>query len=315
MQHIKIWLPCILVLLAITAGNASQYSITFLSNRDGVYQSFRSSIAGNQMLIRQLQHRIITIENNPIPIPQLSYAEYRIREGENIFLIASKMGLDPDTLISVNNIPSIEAVQEGMTIIIPNMRGILYQVEETQTFLSLQQEYKLAPLVLKQINEITRDTLYQGEEIFIPGGKLSQDEWAYFNHRTFLPPLAGRLRVTSPMGWRQDPFTHKRTYHGGVDLGAPMGTPVRASQSGEVLHAGWAGGYGKLVIIGHRYHYKTYYGHLSSILVRKGQRVSRGDRIGLVGSTGRSTGPHLHYEIRRFSLRKNPMALSTFNHR
>jgi murein DD-endopeptidase MepM/ murein hydrolase activator NlpD len=98
-------------------------------------------------------------------------------------------------------------------------------------------------------------------------------------------------------GWRNDPFTGEREFHKGIDIVAVTGTEVRATADAVVTAAGRMAGYGKMVHLSHGYGMGTRYGHLSEILVRPGQRVKRGDVIGRVGSTGRSSGPHLHYEV------------------
>ena len=98
-------------------------------------------------------------------------------------------------------------------------------------------------------------------------------------------------------GWRNDPFTGEREFHKGLDLVAPYGTLVHAAADGVVTRAGRMSGYGKMVHISHGFGHGTRYGHLSEILVHPGQRVHLGDAIGRVGSTGRSSGPHLHYEV------------------
>jgi murein DD-endopeptidase MepM/ murein hydrolase activator NlpD len=107
-------------------------------------------------------------------------------------------------------------------------------------------------------------------------------------------------------GWRSDPITGEREFHQGMDIVAPTGTVVRAAADGVITSAGRASGYGKVVDISHGYGYATRYGHLSRIAVKTGQRVRRGDTIGHVGSTGRSTGPHLHYEVFKAGRRVNP---------
>ncbi|MDR7556217.1 MAG: peptidoglycan DD-metalloendopeptidase family protein [Armatimonadota bacterium] len=113
----------------------------------------------------------------------------------------------------------------------------------------------------------------------------------------FVWPLRGM--VTSRFGFRRHPIFRARLFHQGVDIAAPHGTPVRAAGDGAVLFAGWYGGYGKLVVLDHGDGLSTLYGHLSAILVAPGAQVVRGQVIGRVGSTGYSTGPHLHFEIRR----------------
>jgi murein DD-endopeptidase MepM/ murein hydrolase activator NlpD len=119
-------------------------------------------------------------------------------------------------------------------------------------------------------------------------------------------PLKSSYRLTSNYGYRKDPKTGKKTMHSGTDFAAPKGTPVYATADGIVTYAGINGGYGKLITIKHAFGYETRYGHNSKFRVKRGQMVSQGDRIADVGSTGRSTGNHLHYEIRRYGKAKNP---------
>jgi murein DD-endopeptidase MepM/ murein hydrolase activator NlpD len=111
-------------------------------------------------------------------------------------------------------------------------------------------------------------------------------------------PLQGRLETTSPFGLRLDPFLGRLALHPGTDLRAAIGAPVLATAAGKVTNASYDGGYGNMVEIDHGDGLSTRYGHLSAILVRVGQTVGAGEEIGRVGTTGRSTGPHLHYEVR-----------------
>ena len=111
-------------------------------------------------------------------------------------------------------------------------------------------------------------------------------------------PLTGEIDETSPFGVREDPFVHQAAMHTGMDMRGEVGEPVHATAAGKITIAGWDGGYGNLVEIDHGNGLATRYGHLSQIGVRVGDEVHVGQTIGLVGSTGRSTGPHLHYETR-----------------
>jgi murein DD-endopeptidase MepM/ murein hydrolase activator NlpD len=113
----------------------------------------------------------------------------------------------------------------------------------------------------------------------------------------FASPLR-RYEVSSPFGVRRDPFNGEAAFHPGIDLEADRGAPVYATAPGRVDLAGWVDGYGRMVEIDHGNGIRTRYAHLSRILVRIGERVVTHERIGLVGSSGRSTGPHLHYEVR-----------------
>ena len=113
--------------------------------------------------------------------------------------------------------------------------------------------------------------------------------------------------VNSGFGSRLDPFTGESAFHQGLDISTRRDEPVLATAAGVVVRSGLSGDYGKSVEIAHRAGYKTIYGHLDTILVREGQQVRRGDRVGLAGSTGRSTGTHVHYEVRRGDRAVNPL--------
>ncbi len=118
-------------------------------------------------------------------------------------------------------------------------------------------------------------------------------------------PVEGHL--TSSFGYRVNPFTGKSTLHAGIDIATRVGTPVVAPARGTVVSAGWQNAYGNCVVINHGNSITTRYAHMSSFTVKEGQVVNRGDVIGAIGSTGRSTGPHLHYEVRIAGTPVNPM--------
>lgn len=125
------------------------------------------------------------------------------------------------------------------------------------------------------------------------------------NHTPSIKPVDGFL--TRGFGMRPNPFTGVYQMHRGIDIAAEKGTPIHATADGKVIYCGWDKGFGNTVIINHGFGLKTYYGHLSMAKVRKGARVKRMDIIGLVGSTGYSTGPHLHYEVRENGRAVDPM--------
>ena len=123
----------------------------------------------------------------------------------------------------------------------------------------------------------------------------------------FANPVKAAFRFTSKFGPRRDPKTGGRRMHKGVDFAAPNGTPLYATADGVVTHAGWSSGYGRLVKIQHEFGIETRYAHISKLRAKVGQRVSRGDRIGDMGASGRVTGVHLHYEVRVGGNAVNPM--------
>lgn len=112
-------------------------------------------------------------------------------------------------------------------------------------------------------------------------------------------PLKDPFRTSSPYGMRKHPISGKTSFHSGVDLAVEFATPVFSTANGTVVHAGRKGGYGRCVIIRHSHGYSTLYGHLAAYYTTAGKEVKKGDAIGFVGSTGRSTGNHLHYEVKK----------------
>ena len=160
-----------------------------------------------------------------------------------------------------------------------------------------------APAWEADIQALDDRTRYLGESMGEIGGAFQQrmDRLAA---TPSIMPVPGWF--SHGYGWRKDPFHGRRQFHRGVDIVADTGTPVRTTAHGVISRVTRVPDYGKVIDVSHGHGYVTRYGHLSEILVRSGQRVERGQTIGRVGSTGRSTGPHLHYEVHRDGKRINP---------
>lgn len=153
----------------------------------------------------------------------------------------------------------------------------------------------------KRIKEEAQKRLTSYEEVF-------NYITTQMNHSQSIPvgwPATGS--ITSSFGYRIHPLTLTYEYHSGVDIANKPGTPVKTTANGVVRYSGWAMGYGLCIIIDHGFGYSTLYGHLSQVLVKEGEDVKRGEIIGKMGSTGTSTGPHLHYEVWEYSVPKNPV--------
>ncbi|MCL1867463.1 MAG: M23 family metallopeptidase [Paludibacter sp.] len=150
----------------------------------------------------------------------------------------------------------------------------------------------------KRVDDV-RLKLYQQSKSYDEIVNLAKDYENRLNNIPAIQPVLNKdlTRVASGYGWRVHPIYHTSRFHAGMDFTAPEGTDVYATGNGKVIEAEWRSGYGNCVEIDHGYGYITLYGHLSKILVRQGQTVHRSDIIGLIGSTGLSTGPHLHYEV------------------
>lgn len=142
---------------------------------------------------------------------------------------------------------------------------------------------------------------------FIAGEVMSNSDRTA--HIPAIQPISEKyLRaMASGYGYRRDPIYGTTKFHEGMDFSSPIGTPVYATGDGTVTHGSWKSQYGNLIEIDHGYNYTTRYAHLSQILVKPGQKVKRGDLIGKVGNTGKSTGPHLHYEVRFRGQPQNPV--------
>jgi len=150
----------------------------------------------------------------------------------------------------------------------------------------------------KKLNELKKQLYVQSksyDEIVV----LAQNKEKMLEAIPAIQPVANKdlTRVASGYGMRMDPIYHSRRFHAGMDFTAPTGTDIYATGNGRVLSAGWQQGYGNCVQIDHGFGYVTLYGHMHTISVNAGQTVNRGEVIGLVGNTGKSTGPHLHYEV------------------
>ncbi len=166
-------------------------------------------------------------------------------------------------------------------------RHVATQVSQIED-LSAAEEAQLETLIVERQRELEAARRAHGIAGggIAPGGPVGTFSW----------PVMGT--ITSPFGWRSNPFGGAPDFHPGLDIAAPTGTTVTAAAGGTVIMAQWYGGYGNYISIDHGGGYSTGYGHLSAIYVANGQTVSRGQAIGAVGSTGASTGPHLHFEVR-----------------
>lgn len=232
---------------------------------------------------------------------KIRFMRYKVITGDNFFKIMARTGMDIDTISSVNSLSSPQDIRVGMVLYIPNMRGIYDSEEIPDTEagrLKVAKKYNV-PYTLPLFDS------EHGSGWFIPGKVLGRVEKSFFYGLAFVPPIM-EGRMTSNYGKRKDPFTKKKTFHGGIDIAAPEGTPVYASAEGQIIFAGEKGAYGQLIVIKHILGFETRYGHLEEIQVEVGDKVKKNQQIGLVGSTGRSTGPHLHFEVRRFRKNQKP---------
>lgn len=242
---------------------------------------------------------------------ELCYFTYRVQKGDMIGFIADKFNVTQDTIISVNNIHQSRLIQIGQILKIPSMPGIVYTVKKNgETANSIAEKFEVSAEKLARVNHLQENqNLVAGQTLFAPDALLDWVTRQEINGDLFHKPVRSRYYLSSYYGWRSSPFSGKRSYHSGVDMACPQGTPVYAALGGTVTSVGYNNVYGNYIIVTHHSGYKTLYGHLSRQLVTRGKWVDTNSRIGLVGSTGLSTGPHLHFTVYKFGKTVNPAGL------
>ncbi|MCQ2598583.1 MAG: M23 family metallopeptidase [Treponema sp.] len=245
-------------------------------------------------------------------LPTLTYKTYRVKQGDMIGIIAEENNVSQDTLITVNNITATRSLQIGTYLKIPSIPGILYTVRtDGETFETIAKAYDISAEKCASVNNMELDAnLKAGATLFLPDALMDDITRKEINGDLFHKPLKSRYYLTSHYGWRTSPFnTGKRSFHGGTDMACSTGTPIYAALDGRVSFTGYNDTYGNYVIINHHSGYKTLYAHMSSISCKKGQYVYTNTIIGKVGSTGMSTGPHLHFAVYKNGKGMNPMGL------
>ncbi|MGC9372875.1 MAG: peptidoglycan DD-metalloendopeptidase family protein [Thermovirgaceae bacterium] len=254
---------------------------------------------------REEREKIVRVET-------LQTRQYTVSEGDSLWSIANSFNLDINTLFGCNEMKNPNYLRVGTTLRIPNQDGIFYKVKEGDTLTKIASKHGVPLEAIQEVNSLAGTSLSAGRELFLPGAKPVTSVYSFTGGSSgssvsagFRWPLSGR--ITSGYGWRRHPFTKRRDFHTGIDIKGATGRIIRAAKAGRVVYSGWMGGYGRVVVIDHGKEYSTLYAHCSSLLVRKGQRVSAGQAIGKVGSSGRATGPHLHFEVRYKNKAMNPL--------
>jgi murein DD-endopeptidase MepM/ murein hydrolase activator NlpD len=245
------------------------------------------------------------MEHGAPKVTELSYSVYRIRAGDTLSKIAEACRLNVDTLISYNDIKAARSIPVGMYLKIPNQDGIVYTTKEGDTTQSIANAHGIVPELFLAVNELKPGVVEAGRTLFLPGALLPNLNLREINGELFRWPVRGH--ISSYFGWRPDPFTGVRDFHNAIDIVAPMGTPVLAGMEGRVSACGYHSTLGNYVFVEHHSGFKSIYCHLSRIDVKAGQYLSLGQRLGAVGSTGYSTGSHLHFGVYKWGRAINPL--------
>ncbi len=230
---------------------------------------------------------------------------YVVREGDNLFSIAKLFGVSVNTILWANDVEAANMIKVGQVLVILPVTGVRYTVKAGDTLSSIAKKFKGSEEEISQFNGLTNGKLTVGQDIIIPDGEAPYSPPAVQTQRfvsgASSPDYSGYYLRPIEGGGRS------RGLHGynAVDLvipgGSSCGVPIMAAATGDVMIArssGWNGGYGRYIVISHLNGTQTLYAHASEIIVTPGWHVVRGQVIGYVGTTGKSTGCHVHFEVR-----------------
>lgn len=270
-----------------------------------------------EVVLEEVKARKAKLAEKRNRVKPLEIKKYTVVNGDSLWSISNTFNLEIDTLFGSNDLRDPNVLKPGKELRIPNQDGIFYTVKKGDTLATIVKKFQISMEKTKEINESRVDlsVLKVGEELFLPearpevsvlnaSGRGSSSGSSSYS-RSFRWPVVGR--INSPFGWRRHPITRRKSFHTGIDIKASRGYRIRAAKDGRVVYSGWMGGYGRVVVLSHGGSYSTLYAHCSKLAVRKGQRVNQGQVIAYVGATGRATGPHLHFEVRKNNSPINPL--------
>ena len=240
--------------------------------------------------------------------PKIELVTYAVQPGDTLTSIAAKFNTSVDSIASINGLPSPDRINPGDHLsVMTNSAGLVVRVAAGDTLWDISARYGIDVEDIVRANKLADPTAIQvGQLLLLPGAAIRSAQ-AASRSVSFIWPADGY--VSSGFGWRVHPVTGEELFHEGIDIAADEGSRVYAAGAGTVTFRGWDGGYGRLIVIEHAGGLETWYGHLSGYEVVQGQRVSAGQIIGYVGQSGTTTGPNLHFEVR-----KNGKALDPANY-
>ncbi len=247
-------------------------------------------------------------ENIVMPEPEdklVKYTVYEVKRGDTLSGIAAQFDVSLDTLISINAFTSAKALKPGQLLKVPNQSGIVHIPTKDATVQEIAAAYNISADRIIDANGLLTENIHAGRPLFLPDVRLPAAQLREIAGTLFRWPVSGR--ITSWFGWRKDPFTGRRSFHNAIDIAAPYSSPIKAPMDGRVIETGYSPIMGKYVMMSHSGGWKTLYGHMSEIVVQEGQYVSQGRTLGRIGTTGYSTGPHVHFEVIKNGSLVNPL--------
>jgi len=243
---------------------------------------------------------------------------YTVQPGDTASSIARTFGLSVNTILWSNDLSSYSIIRPGDTLSILPQDGVIHTIAKGDTIKSIADKYQGDEIEIIEANDLDPSALTVGKKILVPGGappapkivpRTTQSTSIVSN--IFTPPPAADPNTNTKLLWPANSHRINQYYswrHRGLDIDGDIGDPAYAPESGKIIKAGWGTGYGNHVIIDHGNGIVTLMGHMSKLLVEAGDAVSRGDVVALIGSTGWSTGPHIHLEVRVNGEKMNPLS-------
>jgi murein DD-endopeptidase MepM/ murein hydrolase activator NlpD len=272
------------------AGNHNFPVILRMDSRDTSFRQYISDVESNRRRLAGARSRPLEVAEN------LTIYQYTTRQGDTLFSLAARCNVPYSALASLNRLNSSNFLEEGKVLLLPSCPGLFIPANPES---DIEKLVAASRLVTEEAVEL-RITMAGRSEIFhfIPGADFTPTERTFFLNPGFRFPLRD-FRLTSGFGYRENPVTGNIVMHQGIDLAAPEGTAVYAIYDGTVTEIGEDPIYGIYIIVTHRNRLTSLYGHLQRTEIALRQTVRSGTLIGRVGSTGQSTGPHLHFELRQ----------------
>jgi murein DD-endopeptidase MepM/ murein hydrolase activator NlpD len=227
--------------------------------------------------------------------------EHQIQSNETLYSISIEYNVSISTILDWNSNLSPNNLKIGQVILIPQPEGYIYEVKEGDNLTYIAKLFFTSVSDIVKANNLDTTTIFVNQKLFIPKSVVGK---GFNNERNIIWPVYGT--ISSLYGYRVHPITKEYSFHKGIDLAAPIGTPVFCVEAGKVKFVGENGGYGLMVEI-ESSNGSYVYGHLSQINVYEGQYVEKGEMIARVGNTGLSTGPHLHFEVKKADTNYDPL--------
>jgi murein DD-endopeptidase MepM/ murein hydrolase activator NlpD len=301
-----------------TLGENGTIQKSSVTNGQGINNNIAAQNDNKEIALAESSSKIAEIKKTPEIIT------YTVKPGDTLSSISKGYGISVNTIAESNKLNVSSILKNDQKLTFPSVNGVLYGVKAGENLWDIANSYNISVSSIVDVNSLgAPDKIKIGQILILPGANkiitanadsnvISKNSTvvktaskAKISFKAPQPSRGGRISpslgsiiwpvkgpITSGFGNRGNEF------HTGIDIGVPSGTHVKAALGGVVAFAGWDGGYGNLVILDNSNGVKTYYAHNSQLLVKVGQAISQGEVISISGSTGRSTGPHVHFEIR-----------------